>query len=290
MRGSVTLSIIGYRRRHESSRARRRRLAHPARHGRGGVGAPARPPSGRTPALRFPRSKRLAWALAVAAPVAITAALLPFRSDLGLGGVLFCLLICVVVVAGIGGVRPALLAVVVGFAVGVIVFSRPFGTLPIDRPVDLVALVAFVVVGGAVGILVDDLTRLAADLDASRARIVAAADEARRQIERDLHDGAQQRLVTLGLELRAAQATVPPELSELDRELTRVVQGLAATQDELREIAAGIHPAILAEGGLGPALKSLARRSPVPVELDAARTDACRSRSRWPRTTSSPRR
>jgi signal transduction histidine kinase len=219
-------------------------------------------------ALRFPRSRRLAWVLAVVAPVAITAALLPFRSDLGLGGVLFCLLICVVVVAGIGGVRPALLAVVVGFAAGVIVFSSPFGSVPIDRPVDLVALVAFVVVGGAVGILVDDLTRLAADLDASRARIVAAADGTRRQIERDLHDGAQQRLVTLGLELRAAQASVPPELTDLDRELSRVVRGLAAAQDELREIAAGIHPAILAEGGLGPALKSLARRSSLPVELD----------------------
>ena len=172
------------------------------------------------------------------------------------------------VVAGIGGVRPALVAVVVGFAAGVIVFSRPFGSLPIDRPVDLVALVAFVVVGGAVGILVDDLTRLAADLAASRARVVAAADEARRQIERDLHDGAQQRLVSLGLELRAAQTAVPPELTELDGELSRIVQGLADVQDELREIALGIHPAILAEGGLGPALKTLARRSPVPVELD----------------------
>ena len=172
------------------------------------------------------------------------------------------------VVAGIGGVRPALVAVVVGFAAGVIVFSRPFGSLPIDRPVDLVALVAFVVVGGAVGILVDDLTRLAADLAASRARVVAAADEARRQIERDLHDGAQQRLVSLGLELRAAQTAVPPELPELDDELSRIVQGLAEAQDELREIARGIHPAILAEGGLGPALKTLARRSPVPVELD----------------------
>jgi signal transduction histidine kinase len=206
--------------------------------------------------------------LAVAAPVLITLALLPFRSDLGLGGVLFCQLIAVVVVAGIGGVRPALVAVVVGFAAGVIVFSRPFGTLPIDRPVDLVALIAFLVVGGAVGILVDDLTRLAADLAASRARVVAAADEARRRIERDIHDGAQQRLVSLGLELRAAQASVPPELTQLDRELARIAEGLAAVQDELRELALGIHPAILAEGGLGPALKSLTRRSPVPVALD----------------------
>ena len=107
-----------------------------------------------------------------------------------------------------------------------------------------------------------------AALDESRARIVAAADETRRRIERDLHDGAQQRLVLLGLELRAAQATVPPELGALDGELSRVAQGLASLQEWLREIARGIHPAILAEGGLGPALKTLARRSPTPVALD----------------------
>jgi signal transduction histidine kinase len=105
-------------------------------------------------------------------------------------------------------------------------------------------------------------------LAASRARIVGAADEARRRIERDLHDGAQQRLVSLGLELRAAQTNVPPELDELQRELSRVVDGLTSVLDELREMARGIHPAVLAEGGLGPALKTLGRRSPIPVELN----------------------
>jgi signal transduction histidine kinase len=106
------------------------------------------------------------------------------------------------------------------------------------------------------------------ELTASRARIVAAADETRRRIERDLHDGTQQRLVSLGLELRAAQAGVPPQLGELGRELSHVADGLAGVFDELREIAHGIHPAILSEGGLGPALKALSRRSAVPVELD----------------------
>jgi signal transduction histidine kinase len=106
------------------------------------------------------------------------------------------------------------------------------------------------------------------ELTASRARIVAAADETRRQIERDLHDGIQQRLVSLGLELRAAQAAVPPQLGELDGELSRVAEGLASVFDELREISRGIHPAILSEGGLEPALRALARRSAVPVELD----------------------
>ena len=107
-----------------------------------------------------------------------------------------------------------------------------------------------------------------AALAASRVRIVAAADETRRRIERDLHDGTQQRLVSLGLGLRAALAAVPPQLGELERELSRVAEELASVFDELREIAHGIHPAILSEGGLEPALKALCRRSAVPVELD----------------------
>lgn len=102
------------------------------------------------------------------------------------------------------------------------------------------------------------------ELKASRARVVTAADKARRQIERDLHDGVQQRLVSLTLALRAAKTAAPPGPGEL----ARIAEGLAGAQDELREIARGIHPAILAQGGLGPAVKALARRSTVPVQLD----------------------
>lgn len=111
-----------------------------------------------------------------------------------------------------------------------------------------------------------------AEVTASRARIVATADDTRRRIERDLHDGAQQRLVSLALELRGIQAGVPPELGELAAELAGIAVGITDVLDDLREMARGIHPAILAEGGLGPALKALARRSPVPVEL-AVRAD-----------------
>jgi len=107
-----------------------------------------------------------------------------------------------------------------------------------------------------------------AELTASRARVVAAADEARRQIERDLHDGAQQRLVSLTLAVRAARAAVPPVSGPLGDELARVADGLASVLDDLQELARGIHPTVLSEGGLGPALKTLARRSIVPVELD----------------------
>ena len=106
-----------------------------------------------------------------------------------------------------------------------------------------------------------------AELTASRARIVATADDTRRRIERDLHDGAQQRLVSLALQLRKAQAGVPPGLGELAEDLEQIAAGLASTLEELREIARGIHPALLAERGLGPALKALARRSPIPVDL-----------------------
>jgi signal transduction histidine kinase len=106
-----------------------------------------------------------------------------------------------------------------------------------------------------------------AELTASRARVVVTADETRRRIERDLHDGAQQRLVSLALQLRAAQATVPPDQRQLAGELDRVATGLASALDELREFARGIHPAILAEGGLPPALRTLARRAALPVQL-----------------------
>jgi signal transduction histidine kinase len=109
-----------------------------------------------------------------------------------------------------------------------------------------------------------------ADLAASRARIVAASDETRRRIERDLHDGTQQRLVSLGLQLRAAQDAVPPGNSTLSGELAAVASGLVEVLAELRELSRGIHPAILTDGGLAPALKALARRSAVPVRIDVS--------------------
>jgi PAS domain S-box-containing protein len=107
-----------------------------------------------------------------------------------------------------------------------------------------------------------------AELIASRARLVAASDDARRRFERDLHDGVQQRLVALALELHGAQTVVPCENKELVAQLTHVRQGLTGALDDLRELSRGIHPAILSEGGLGPALRTLARRSAVPVQLN----------------------
>jgi signal transduction histidine kinase len=104
-----------------------------------------------------------------------------------------------------------------------------------------------------------------AALVASRARIVAAADETRRRIERDLHDGIQQQLVSLILDLRQVQAAVPPGVQG---SLSRIAERVTGVFDQVRVISHGIHPAILSERGLTPALKALARRSAVPVELD----------------------
>jgi signal transduction histidine kinase len=107
-----------------------------------------------------------------------------------------------------------------------------------------------------------------AELAASRARIVAAGDDVRRRIERDLHDGAQQRLVTLGVALRRAEGKIPAGLDTLRSDVTRISEGLATAAEDVRELSRGIHPSILTEGGLAPALKALGRRSAVRVKLE----------------------
>lgn len=107
----------------------------------------------------------------------------------------------------------------------------------------------------------------------SRRRIVTAGDEQRRRIERDLHDGAQQRLVALALELRIAQRQRGGGDPELERILADAVGQLQAAVEELRELARGVHPAVLTEEGLAGALESLAARTPLPVEILAAPED-----------------
>jgi signal transduction histidine kinase len=116
--------------------------------------------------------------------------------------------------------------------------------------------------------------RLSAELHAqldkvkeSRARIVAATDAERRRIERDIHDGAQQRLVALALELRSAQRRLSKGDRELEQMLASAVDELQAAVGELRELARGVHPSILTEEGLAAALESLVIRAPLPVEL-----------------------
>jgi signal transduction histidine kinase len=110
-------------------------------------------------------------------------------------------------------------------------------------------------------------TQSRTELSASRARIVAAADETRRRLERDLHDGIQQRLVALALKARTIETMTPRPADEIRCELSVLADGLGTSLEELREISRGIHPAVLSEAGLGAALRALARRSSVPVEL-----------------------
>jgi signal transduction histidine kinase len=105
------------------------------------------------------------------------------------------------------------------------------------------------------------------ELRASRTRVVATADEERRRLERDLHDGAQQHLLALSYELRSAREAAPPDGDDgplLDEAIGEVIAATAA----LRELAHGIHPAILTEAGLAAAVRSLADTAPVPVVLD----------------------
>jgi signal transduction histidine kinase len=113
-----------------------------------------------------------------------------------------------------------------------------------------------------------DNAQLYSELTASRARIVAASDQTRRQIERDLHDGAQQRLVSLILELGMAQQEAPTEDHEFRMQVGHFTEQARDALKELRDLSRGIHPAILTEGGLGQALRAMTRRSPIPVSLD----------------------
>jgi signal transduction histidine kinase len=185
--------------------------------------------------------------------------------------------------------RRAMVAATAGLAGSILltVLFAGYLTRAIARPVRQVAAMAGRLAGGDFGVRIPErgiaeigvlersfntmassLEQSRSELTASRTRIVAAGDQARRQIERDLHDGVQQRLVSLVLNLRTAEAAVPPELPKLQAQLAEIADGLTAALDDLRELSRGIHPAILTEGGLDPALKALARRSPVPVELD----------------------
>lgn len=112
------------------------------------------------------------------------------------------------------------------------------------------------------------LTERQRELAASRLRVVAAADEMRRRIERNLHDGTQQRMVTLTLKLRSLHDAVPETLPDVRGELSEIEDGLAGLLEELREISRGLHPPTLSDYGLGPALRSLARRAAMPVDVD----------------------
>ena len=119
------------------------------------------------------------------------------------------------------------------------------------------------------GLDVTERERHLEELRASRARIVEAGDAERRRLERNLHDGAQQRLVSISLALRLAQGRIPKDPEAAHEIITGASSELALALEELRELARGLHPAVLTDRGLDAALESLASRAPVPVELEA---------------------
>lgn len=133
-----------------------------------------------------------------------------------------------------------------------------------NPPTDVVAMRTAVATDDGL----DELHELAAELHASRIRIVEAADEARRRIERDLHDGAQQRFVAASIQLGiATRAAERGDLAGVAEQLSRMREELQGGLAELRDLARGIHPALLSEHGLRPAVDALVSRSPVAVTV-----------------------
>jgi signal transduction histidine kinase len=182
--------------------------------------------------------------------------------------------LAVVAIAMVWGTGLAVVSAVLSVTVFDYLFVPPLHTLGVDNLADVVALVVFLATAVVVGVPAGRLRRalleaerLSNELAASRARVISAGDEVRRRVERDLHDGAQQRLISLAFELRIAQDTLPVGLSTLRADLGQVAEELTEVMEELREIARGLHPTTLSKGGLGPALRTLAQRSAIPVEL-----------------------
>jgi signal transduction histidine kinase len=142
---------------------------------------------------------------------------------------------------------------------GMIAIGSTCGPLPGDVEEQLVDFTGLIVTAIATA-------QSRADIAESRARIITASDEARQRIERDLHDGAQQQLVSLAMRL-STMSESPTVAASARTQLRDAVTVLRSVIDDLREMARGIHPAILSEAGLGPALRTLARRSALPVRL-----------------------
>ena len=151
--------------------------------------------------------------------------------------------------------------------------GQPLGMV-LHAPVDVERPELLATVVEAAGLAIEiarlrvELRRQLEEVEASRARIVTAGDEERRRIERDLHDGAQQRLVSIGLQLRHVQHELGPSANGAVAALDRPVDEITLAINDLRELARGVRPAQL-DHGLAPALRELAARAPLPVEVDA---------------------
>jgi signal transduction histidine kinase len=153
-------------------------------------------------------------------------------------------------------------------------YIAPYRAFDSQDWVNYLVTAMYIAIGVFVGAILE-ATRRRAELSeraahAAQRRIVEAGDQARRRFERNLHDGVQQRLVSLALRVRRTERRPPSEPESLKTMLSETVGELNAITDELREVSQGIHPAILTQGGLGPALRTLARRCSIPVAVAAA--------------------
>jgi signal transduction histidine kinase len=237
-------------------------------------------------------------AVALIAPVLLSLALLPLRGHVS--DVLIALVLLTVSAAAVarGELLLSLAAAMSTALCFDYLFAVPYDQLAIRGAQSAVTLIALIAAVPALGTWIGRLQgkeaarerelrekaeryaeelaerqrqveRLAAELTASRRRILAVGDQMRRRIERDLHDGVQQHLVTLSLMLRSIGDRAP---ADVRADLDKVYDGLAVTLEELRDLSRGLHPAVLVEGGLGPAVRALAQRSPLPVRVQV-RTD-----------------
>jgi signal transduction histidine kinase len=245
-----------------------------------------------------PRLRHGAWlAAALAAPVLLALALLPLRDHVNPVAIAAVLLVVSAAAFARGERIPGLVSGVSAALSFNYFFTQPYNDLSIHGvegvETTLVLVAAVPVLGTWVGRLYGkeaererelrrqaeqyaaeltqrqlEIQQMAAELSASRRRILAVGDETRRRIERNLHDGVQQRIVTLSLMLRGVRDSVPDDLADVRTHIDQVSDGLSGTLEELRDLSRGLHPAILTEAGLGPALRSLARRSALPVRLE----------------------
>jgi signal transduction histidine kinase len=186
-------------------------------------------------------------AAALVVPVLLSLVLLPLRAHVS--DVLIALILLTVSAAAVA--RGELLLSLVAATSTALSFDY-FFTAPYDQ------------YAGELAERQRQVEQLAAELTASRRRILAVGDQMRHRIERDLHDGVQQHLVSLSLMLRGIRDRASVDVRA---DVDEVCDRLAGTIEELRDLSRGLHPAILVEAGLGPAVRALARRSPLPVRV-----------------------
>jgi signal transduction histidine kinase len=208
--------------------------------------------------VRVPRSgpARVAFDLSVAlAAVGVSTGLIALLEGVTASeGLADVYLLAVVITAVVSGRVWAVGVSIVSVLLFDYLFLDPHYTLKVGNG-DWLTIAVFLIVAFVI-----------ANLAGSRERIIAARDAERRRLERNLHDGAQQQLVALGMRMNAVGMKLASEQQR--SELSSIAQGLDSVLEELRQISRGLHPAILSEAGLGPAVRALARRSPVPVEPD----------------------